>query len=304
MNPQHPNPKTTCLINPKAANSRWVRNKLLRRAIENKLPGRTIDIQGDGTNMVDMARKSCRDSRMIVAIGGDGTIADVLQGIFESGNASEITLGIIPFGSGNAYRKSYGIPKNPWRAVKALAGGPVIRTDVMKVEGRYAGFASVGAMAGVTQEKLRRPVHGLLGHLLAAWKIFRMPMGEKEIELLDGVDDRGRKFERKVIKSSFFDCIVSKTNFFGYGFRVAPLARVADGYLDVTLLEIGPIAFITGFALVYLGLLQRTQRHYKAKKVVIRGKALPVQYNGEVLGELDKVTFDVIPKSLKIVIKK
>jgi len=304
MNPKHSDSKTTCLINPKAANSRWVRNKLLRRTLEKKLPGRTIDLRGNGSNMVDMARKSCEDSRMIVAIGGDGTIADVLQGIFESGKAAETILGIIPFGSGNAFRKSYGIPKNPWRAVKTLAGGSVVRTDVMKVEGRYAGFASVGAMAGITQEKLRRSVHGLLGHVLATWRIFRMPMGDKEIELLDGVDDRGRKFERKVLKSRFLDCIVSKTNFFGYSFRVAPLARVADGYLDVTLLEINPVSFLAGFPLIYLGLLQRTQRHYKARKVVIRGKALPVQYNGEVLGELDEVTFSVVPKTLKIVVKK
>jgi diacylglycerol kinase (ATP) len=304
MNPNHPDLKTTCLINPRAANSRWVRNKLLRRTLERKLPGQTVDLQGNGANMVDMARKSCEDSRMIVAIGGDGTIADVLQGIFESGRAADTILGIIPFGSGNAFRKSYGIPKNPRRAVKALARGTVVRTDVMKVEGRYAGFASVGATAGVTQEKLLRPIHGLLGHLLATWKIFRMPMEEKEIELRDGLDDRGRPFDRKVLRSRFFDCIVAKTNFFGYGWRVAPLADIADGFLDLTLLEIGPARFLLAFPLLYLGIFQRTQRHYKAKQIVIRGKSLPVQYNGEVLGELDQVTFKVVPKSIRIVVKK
>jgi diacylglycerol kinase family enzyme len=241
---------------------------------------------------------------MIVAVGGDGTIADVLQGIFESGHADEVVLGIIPVGSGNAFRKTYGIPKSPGGAAKVLARRAVVRSDVIEVEGRYAGFASVGATAGVTLEKLRHPVLGLLGHLLALWKLFRIPSEEKVVELFDGLDDRGEAFARKTVRTRFFDCIVAKTNFFGYGWRVAPFADAGDGYLDVTLWEMGPGIFLLAFPLLYLGLFQRTQRHFKARKVIIRGKALPVQYNGEVLGELDEVTFRVLPKAIRIAVKK
>ncbi len=304
MNRNDIDPGTTFLVNPRAANGRWVRNKILRRALEKRLSGRCYDLYGDRTNTVELARKSCGDSRTIVAVGGDGTIADVIQGIIESGRADEVVLGIIPFGSGNGFRKTYGIPKSPGGAARVLARGAVVRSDVIEVEGRYAGFASVGASAGVTLEKLRRPVQGLLGHLLATWKLFRIPADEKVVELFDGVDDRGASFARKTVRTRFFDCIVAKTNFFGYSWRVAPLADIGDGYLDVTLWEIGPVGFLLAFPLLYLGLFQRTQRHFKARKVVFRGKALPVQYNGEVLGELDEVTFRVIPKALRIVVKK
>ena len=304
MNQKKPDSATTCLINPKAANDRWIRSRKLRKTIERNLPGRYFDLRGDRTDTVQMAKESCSDSRMIVAIGGDGTIADVLQGIFESGRENEVVLGIIPFGSGNAFRKTYGIPKNPRKAVDILTKGAVVRSDIMEVEGRYAGFASVGATAGVTQEKLRHPVQGLLGHILATWKMFKLPLEEKEIDLFDGVDDRGRHFARKTIKSRFFDCIIAKTNFFGYSWRVAPKANVQDGYLDVTLVETGPAEYLLNFAWLYLGLFQQTQKHYKARKLVIRGKALPVQYNGEVLGELDEVTFRVLPKSLRIIVNK
>ncbi len=297
-------PGTIFLVNPRAANGRWVRNKILRRALEKKLSGRCYDLYGDRTHTVGLARKSCGDAQTIVAVGGDGTIADVLQGILESGHAEDVVLGIIPFGSGNAFRKTYGIPKSPGRAAKVLAKGTVVRSDVLEVGGRYAGFASVGATAGVTLEKLRRPVQGLLGHLLATWKLFRIPAEEKVVELFEGLDDRGKPFEHKMVRTRFFDCIVAKTNFFGYSWRVAPLADVGDGYLDVTLWEMGPVGFLLAFPLLYLGLFQRTQRHFKARKVVIRGRALPVQYNGEVLGELDEVTFRVVPKALRIVVKK
>lgn len=304
MNRDKIDPGTTFLVNPRAANGRWVRNKILRRALEKRLSGRRYDLCGDRTNTVDLARQSCEDSRMIVAVGGDGTIADVLQGIFESGHADEVVLGIIPVGSGNAFRKTYGIPKSPGGAAKVLARRAVVRSDVIEVEGRYAGFASVGATAGVTLEKLRHPVLGLLGHLLALWKLFRIPSEEKVVELFDGLDDRGEAFARKTVRTRFFDCIVAKTNFFGYGWRVAPFADAGDGYLDVTLWEMGPGIFLLAFPLLYLGLFQRTQRHFKARKVIIRGKALPVQYNGEVLGELDEVTFRVLPKAIRIAVKK
>jgi diacylglycerol kinase (ATP) len=304
MSQKKPDPLITCLINPNAANNRWVRSRKLRRTLERKLPGRYFDLRRDRKDTVQLAKEACSDSRMIVAIGGDGTIADVLQGIFESGRRNEVILGIIPFGSGNAFRKAYGIPKSPGKAVEVLTKRKVIRSDVMEVEGRYAGFASVGATARVTQEKLRHPFHGMLGHVLASWKMFKLPREEKEVEIIDGVDDRGRHFDRKTIKSRFFDCIVAKTNFFGYGWRVAPKADVQDGYLDITLVETGPAEYVLNFAWLYLGLFQRTQRHFKARKLVIRGKALPVQYNGEVLCDLDEVTFRVLPKSLRIIVNK
>ena len=304
MNRHHIDPGTTFLVNPRAANGRWVRNKILRRALQKKLSGRCYDLYGDRTNTVDLARRSCEDSRMIVAVGGDGTVADVLQGIFESGRADQVVFGIIPFGSGNAFRKTYGIPKSLGRAAKVLARRAVVRSDIIEVGGRYAGFASVGATAGVTLEKLQHPIQGLLGHLLATWRIFRTPVEEKVVELFDGLDDRGDAFARKTVRTRFFDCIVAKTNFFGYSWRVAPKADVQDGYLDVTLVETGPAEYLLNFAWLYLGLFQRTQRHFKARKLVIRGKDLPVQYNGEVLGELDEVTFRVLPKSLRIIVNK
>lgn len=297
-------PGTTFLVNPRAANGRWARNRILRKALEKRLAGRCYALAGDRMNTVELARRSCEDSQTVVAVGGDGTIADVLQGIFESGRSEEVVFGIIPFGSGNGYRKSYGIPKGPGGAARVLAKRTVIRSDVIEVEGRYAGFASVGATAGVTLEKLRHPVQGLLGHLMATWRLFSFPREEKVVELIDGLDDDGAPFARRVVRSAFFDCIVAKTSFFGYSWRVAPKADIADGYLDVTLWEMGPAGFLAAFPLLYLGLFQRTQRHYKARKVVIRGKALPVQYNGEVLGELDTVTFRVLPRALRIAVKK
>ena len=292
--------RITFLVNPRAANSKWLRRKKLRAYLERKLPGKIHDLAGDARTTAERAREASATSEVIVAMGGDGTIADALQGIFDSGKNESVLFGVIPFGSGNAFRKSFGIPKNPRRAIDMLAAGVPRTIDLMDVDGRYAAFASVGATARVTAEKLDHTVEGVWGHAIAARRLFDSSREEKEIELFDGYDRHG-PFERKVVRSNFFDCIIAKTNYFGYGWLVAPHARVDDGYLDITLFELSPLKYSFLFLLIYLGLYPGKKHHFKAKRVVIRGRDLPVQFNGEVLENRDVAEFRVLPKVIKMI---
>jgi diacylglycerol kinase family enzyme len=236
-----------------------------------------------------------------VAAGGDGTIAHIIQGVIDSGRADEIRLGIITFGSGNAFRKSLGISKNAKRALKTLFEGETRKIDLIDIEGKMAGFASVGATAKVSQKKLQHKTPGLLGHLLASRIMVNLPKNDYEIDLYDGVTDSGEHFEKKSLSLRLFECVIGKTRFFGYSWKAAPQARIDDGYLDITLFETGWLKYLICFPLNYLGFFQRTQKHFKAKKLVIRGKNLPVQYNGEYLDQKDEVTFKVRPQALKII---
>jgi len=294
-------PETTCLINPKAANSKWMRKKKLRDYLHSRLPGRIHDVMSNKENTVELSRRTSVRSQILIAIGGDGTIADVIQGIMEAGRHKDVALGIIPFGSGNAFRKSFGIRKNTRKAIRQLIGGYVREVDLRKGAGRYGGFAAGGATAAATPEKRNFSYPNLFAHLANVPKFFSGFDTLKTIELFDGEDDRGGEFRHQIVESRFFDCVVSKTNHFGYSWRVAPRARVDDGYLHVTLFETGPWRYILNFPLIYSGIYQRTQRHFKAKKIIIRGKALPVQYHGEFIGVRDQVEFTVVPRSLRII---
>ena len=294
--------KTACLINPRAANSKWMRRKLLRLYLQKKLPGDIYDSLGDTRTAVEKAVVASRTADVIVAMGGDGTIADTLQGIFEAGKQGEVLFGVIPFGSGNAFRKSFDIPKNPLRAIDRLVEGVPRMIDLMRVNGRVAAFSSVGATARVTEEKLSGKIQGLWGHLVAARRLFDTPTEEKTVELYDGRDDAGRSFATKTLTSNFFDCIVAKTNHFGYSWYIAPEAVVDDGYLDVTLFEMTPLKYALFFPLIYVGLYQRRLRHFKAKRVVISGRNLPIQFNGEVLGFRDRIEFRVLPRAIRMVV--
>ena len=113
-------PRISCIINPYAANKKWKRNLLLRRYIQKNLPGTIIATHKDKNHTIETAKNLCQDSDIIVAAGGDGTIADVIQGILMSERPQDVALGIIPLGSGNAFRISMGIPLNVPKAIKII----------------------------------------------------------------------------------------------------------------------------------------------------------------------------------------
>jgi diacylglycerol kinase (ATP) len=293
--------RTCCVINPYAANRKWKRNKLLREYFKRIFPVQIVDTQEDKLQTIRTVQKLCRKHDIIVAAGGDGTIADVIEGIVSSGRGQEVSLGIIPFGSGNAFRKSLGLPKSLWRCVNYISEEKYHIIDLMDIEGKPAAFGSVGATAQVTVEKLKHNVPGLFGHLIASSLVLNLPRKRMEIEMFDGVDDRGNQFEHKTLNLKVFDAVLGKTKHFGYGWRVAPMARMDDGYIDLTLFETNGLRYFLFFPLIYLGLYQRFLKHYKAKRIIFRGKSLPIQYHGELLGVKNEIEVNILPKALKII---
>ncbi len=289
-----------CVINPGAANRKWLRKKRLHRYLIKHLPGRVYDELADKERTVRCVRDLCQDCQTIVAVGGDGTVADVLEGIREAGRERDIQLGIVPLGSGNAFRRSLGIPKSPRKSIPILKKGKPKEVDLMDIEGKLAGFASIGATATVTQEKLRRQTQGFWGHVLAGTILFQLPRWELEIELEDGVDEQGKPFDRKTLRLKALDCVVAKSNYFGYGWKIAPLASLEDGLLDITFFEMSGFKYVLLLPLLFFGLYQRRLRHFKAKKIVLKGKDLPIQYHGEFLGIKDRVEIFVRPRLLHV----
>lgn len=293
--------RVSCILNPGAARNKWQRRRSLRNFLRKTLPGEIHDSLGNREATVRLATRVSQESDVLVAAGGDGTIADVLQGVIDSGKKDALLFGIIPLGSGNAFRKSLGIPKKIGRAIRVLHKGKPREIDLMDAGGRVSAFASIGATALVTREKLQHETQGLLGHLAAGKIMLRIPKEEREVVLLDGIGPGGKPFDRKEIRIRFYDCVVAKSNYFGYSWRIAPKAKVDDGYLDITFFETNAWTYVLFFPLIYFGLFQRTQKHFKAKKVIFRGSELAVQYNGEFFWAKDEVEFRVLPRAIRVI---
>jgi len=293
--------KVALLVNPRSAKGRWLRLPKLRTYIHSMFPGRVHDEAKDKAGMIALARRLSRENDVLVALGGDGTVADVMQGVFDAGRQKDVILGLIPLGSGNAMRRSLRIPKQTWKAVRLIETGVPKPIDVIDAGGQIASLVSIGATAKTTHKKSQSKVPGLLGHLIAARIMFTYPREEMEVDLFDGKDDGGRLFQEKSLTLKLYDCIVNKINYFGYNWTIAPKARIDDGYLDVTFFDIRAYSYVFYFPLIYTGRYQKILQHFKVKRMLIRGKDLHVQYNGEIMPVRDEIELKVLPKAVRVI---
>ncbi|MCK7527681.1 MAG: hypothetical protein MZV64_63765 [Ignavibacteriales bacterium] len=253
------------------------------------------------TTTLEKAAVACKDADVIVAMGGDGTVADTLQGIFDAGRQNDVLFGVIPFGSGNAFRKVVRHPQEPppGHRPPGRGRGPADRPD----GGR-------GARRRVRQHRRHGP-----GDRREAPGQDPRPLGPRPgrpaalrhaHEREDGRAHRRHRplgaVRRKTVTSRFFDCIVAKTNHFGYSWNIAPQAIVDDGYIDVTLFEIGPLKYAFFFPLIYLGPLPAPLPALQGQTVVISGRDMPIQFNGEFLGDRDRIEFRILPLAIRMII--
>jgi diacylglycerol kinase (ATP) len=289
------------IVNPRSAKGKWQRLPKLREYIRSAFSGRVHDEAKDKAGTTELARRLSLENDVLVVMGGDGTMADVMQGVFEAGRQNDLVLGLIPLGSGNAMRRSLRIPKQIRKAVSLLETGEPKPIDVIDVGGQIASLVSIGATAKTTHKKSQSKIPGLLGHVLASRVMFTYPREEMEVDLFDGRDDRGRPFEQKTLKLKLYDCIVNKINYFGYNWTIAPKARIDDGYLDVTFFDIRAFSYVFYFPLIYTGRYQKILKHFKVKRLVILGKDLHIQYNGEIMPVRDEIELKVLPKAIRVI---
>ena len=142
---------------------------LLWRRAERLMRKRGIAYQcrftGTDGNACELARKAAEQGyRRIVAVGGDGTVHDVLNGIMNhidneksSGkdvSLDEFTLAVLPMGSGNDWIRSTGVPRSVNGAISLLESESFIRQDIVRAslleaDGSVKSFSYMVNIGGV-----------------------------------------------------------------------------------------------------------------------------------------------------------
>ncbi len=186
-----------------------------------------------------------RGVRLVMAWGGDGTINEVVSALA----FDEVPLGIVPAGSGNGLARELGVHPRPERAIAdALAAEPR-RMDLGEIDGRlFANIAGIGLDAYVASRFSRVRRRGFVGyagitaHALATYVPLRY-----RITSGDGVAE-----VRAVLVA------IANSAQFGNGARIAPGARVDDGWLDlVVVAEQSRVATLCHLPRLFNGTVQK-----------------------------------------------
>lgn len=243
----------------------------------------------------ELARRAvARGASLIVAVGGDGTVHEVVNGMA----GSHASLGVIPFGTGNDFAKALGIPRSPEKALETLVKGQRRWIDLGRANDRYfAGVASAGFDAEVAALAKEGPrfLKAYSAYALAAWKAWRRFRPKRfHVEAGD------RTF-------AFYGWLVACANIptYGGGFLIAPGAQVDDGLLDVCL--VGEARRLEFLAQSWKAFFGRHVRHpkvtsFRTPKATLSGDpSLILQADGEVLGPLP-AHLQAIPQALKVVV--
>lgn len=230
---------------------------------------------------------------MVVAVGGDGSINEVARGLI----GSETILGILPAGSGNGFSMHLGIGRNPEKAMEYLKNGAILEMDTCRVnEIPFVNLAGVGFDANVAKRIKGSTLRGFKGYLTyslkEAWD-YQMQDFELEID--------GKKINRKC-----FSVAIANAPMYGYGFVVAPSAKLNDGLLEIMILKAASKwrYIFEGWRYLNKSLNDSAlSERFAAKRVVIRPKQMPlaVHFDGEsVLVEKGELVFVIVEKSLRV----
>lgn len=292
------------IVNPAAGGGRT--RKMLAPALQRlRTAGIAVDIAetqnaGDATRMAREAYSTGR--RTFIAVGGDGTSYEIVNGLFPLAPASEPpTLGFLPLGTGNSFLRDFS-DQGVEHAIQSLISHRVQPCDVLRLRHRegvihYINLLSVGFPADVATLRARRfGSRGELGYLISIFlnlaRFRRQPFPVR----VDGQTDFDR---RRCLFLTF-----NNSKFTGGTMMIAPNANVNSGLIEyVRWGAIGRLGLIRNLHKLYDGThIQHPLAECKAVQRVEFDLDSPVDVmaDGEVLS-LQCENLDVLPGALNVV---
>ena len=252
---------------------------------------RYTEAAGHATTLAKKAVQAGVD--MVVAVGGDGSVNEVMRGLL----GTKAILGIIPTGSGNGLAMHLKIGRKIDKALKILNTGTVRTIDTCTVNGApFVNLAGVGFDAHVAYHMKRSKFRGLKGYLwqtlVHAWN-FELPEVEITID--------GKKISRHCLVVE-----VANAPMFGYNFLMAPQAKLDDGLLDVVLIKKAPKWRYLFSAWRFLNgsiLKSSLTENFEGRSIQISSKKeMAVHYDGEGFLANEELRFEIVGLSLRVMV--
>ncbi len=285
--------KVLFIVNPVAGRKRTV---TVERKIQRYLDFSEWDYtfvytryKGHGKKRAEQAVEANYD--VVVVAGGDGSVNEVLQGLY----GSSVTLAILPLGSGNGIARSLKIPLRLNTSIGLLQTGRPREIDVGSANGRlFLGTAGVGFDALITRKFEGRKRRGLWSYL----NLIVSHVGSyKSVDWRIEIDGKSRKMKAFMITAANAPQL-------GYNFFWAPEAKMTDGHFRI--IQVYASSF---WARICIGVRAFTKSLNNGKNVKMEAaRTLRIHKNGKFFIQLDgeampchsSVEIKMMPKRLKV----
>jgi YegS/Rv2252/BmrU family lipid kinase len=303
-------PECYVIVNPNAGSGKgrkdWKRiSDLLRK---DNILTESVFTERKG-HAIELSAAAIRNGfRKIVTVGGDGTLNEVVNGLFmqTACRSSDVTLALIPVGTGNDWGRMFGIPTVYNGAVDVIRDNKQLQHDVGlvtyhngDVENKryFINIAGLGFESIVVRKTNKQKDKGRSNKAIYFFNLLTSLISHRNINATISVDG-------EISNSRIFSINVGNGRYCGGGMRQTPEALPDDGLLDVTVLrEMGRLEIIRNLNLLYDGSILSHPKvdGYRVKKLDVTSESLLyVEADGESLGHTP-ASFTVIPGALKVV---
>lgn len=293
--------KTVFIVNPVSGIGR---QKKIEGLIKRNLDHDLFDYEVRYTERIhhgtELARQAVDEGfECVVAVGGDGSVNDVVQGI----KGTDTRLGIIPCGSGNGLAHTLKLPLQPWLAIRALNHqyeqviDSIVITSVDEPERQQyvsVNAAGVGFDAYISRMMQAAKTRGITGYtnmMLRAYNTYQS--GTYTLTLGD----------RTITRNAWIIALQNSSRI-GYGVPVAPQARLDDGIIDISIVDKIPIDHLPITAPLALTNHLQLSQHvemFRTSEVLIEGNDDKwVDIDGEGINLGRAVRFVNQPRSVRV----
>lgn len=236
----------------------------------------------------------------VVAVGGDGTIQEVLNGLLVPGNSAGIpALGVVPAGRGNDVVRGLGLPSDPLACLPIALGDATRLFDVAIARdsnGRERCFAAAGGagfdaqVAHTMHTRRRFWMRGEAGYILATVNELRRYRNHALTVTLCGENGE------RIVSGKFLFVAFANGPYYGGGMRICPEARTDDGLLDVCLVgDLSRFAALKELPGIYKAM------HVKHPRVeIVRVRSMRIDGDPETLVHLDGEPFGAVPMEIRM----
>ncbi len=298
------------IVNPNAGNKKGIKDW---DTISDLLSAYQIEYESFFTeskkHAIGLAEKGIRGGfRKIIAVGGDGTMNEVINGCFVQDvcPTTDLVIANITVGTGNDWGRMFGIPSNYENAIKVIRDNKTCLQDTGVVyyyhgthrEKRYfINIAGLGFDALVVQKTNLQKEKGRSGKVIYFWNLLRSLMSYKHTQT-EVVIDGNR------LLNNTFTISLGIGRYSGGGMMQTPNAVHDDGLFDITLIKkIRRRDVIRNMKMLYNGTILEHPciEGYTGKDILIDSDPLiHLETDGESLGH-SPIEFRILPKSINIV---